>query len=166
MNKQIIEFGDDLSTRQLGNYYKKHNGRVKKSIKKINDTIELETKVEKKNLEEAVNKFQTKVKKVMDREDIKIEQTNVIKSKTKMVKALNAAVKRFFKRREQVYDNEELSPQSKKKKELEIYNKMLSKFFTEEEREEFENMVRNNMVVMLNPRQLKSSKLMQQIENG
>ena len=43
---------------------------------------------------------------------------------------------------------------------------MLSKFFTEEEREEFENMVRNNMVVMLNPRQLKSSKLMQQIENG
>ena len=87
MNKQIIEFGDDLSTRQLGNYYKKHNGRVKKSIKKINETIELETKVEKKNLEEAVNKFQTKVKKVMDREDIKIEQTNVIKSKTKMVKA-------------------------------------------------------------------------------
>ena len=83
-----------------------------------------------------------------------------------MVKALDAAVKRFFKRREQVYDNEELSPQSKKKKELEIYNKMLSKFFTEEKREEFENMVRNNMVVMLNPRQLKSSKLMQQIENG
>jgi hypothetical protein len=165
MNKQIIEFGDDLNTRQLGDYYRKHNGRVKSSVKKINEKIEKETKVERQNLEVAVNKYQNKVRDVLNCNDIKEEQGNLIKSKTKMVKALNAAVKKFFKKREQLYDNEELSTQAKKKNELELYNKMLEKFFTKEDREEFENMVRNNMTVMLNPRQLKSSKLMQQIEN-
>ena len=66
--------------------------------------------------------------------------------------------------REVLDEHEELSTQAKKKKEHELYNKMLNKFFSEEEREEFEKMIRNNMVVMLNPRQIKSSKIMQQID--
>ena len=54
----------------------------------------------------------------------------------------------------------------RKKKEVEIYNKMLERFFTAEEREEFENMVKNNMSIILDSRQLKTSKLMQQIKNN
>ena len=80
-----------------------------------------------------------------------------------MKKAINSAAKRFFKKRQQIYENKEYSTQKKKKIELELYNKMLNKFFTQEDREEFENMIRNNMVIILNPRQLKSSKLMKQI---
>jgi len=164
MSKQIIQFGEGLNTAQLGGYYRKHNGRAKKSIKKINEVVETETKVERANLEDAVNKYQNKVKTVLDRQDVKEEQIQLLKSKAKMNKALTAAVKRFFKKREELYSHEELSQQAKKKKELELYNKMLNKFFTEEEREEFEKMIRNNMVVMLNPRQIKSSKIMQQID--
>jgi len=164
MSKQIIQFGEGLNTAQLGGYYRKHNGRAKKSIKKINDVVETETKVERANLEDAVNKYQNKVKTVLDRQEIKEEQVQLLKSKVKMNKALSAAVKRFFKKREVLYEHEELSTQAKKKKELELYNKMLNKFFSEEEREEFEKMIRNNMVVMLNPRQIKSSKIMQQID--
>ena len=33
----------------------------------------------------------------------------------------------------------------------------------DEDRKEFENMIRNNMVIILNPRQLRGSKLMKQI---
>ena len=40
---------------------------------------------------------------------------------------------------------------------------MLNKFFSQEDRQEFESMIRNNMVIILNPRQIKSSKLMKQI---
>ena len=35
MSKQIIQFGEGLNTAQLGGYYRKHNGRAKKSIKII-----------------------------------------------------------------------------------------------------------------------------------
>tara|TARA_B100000963_G_C22624873_1_gene671811 strand:- start:561 stop:1061 length:501 start_codon:yes stop_codon:yes gene_type:complete len=165
MSKQIVKFGEGLNTAQLGGYYRKHNGRAKKAIKKINEVVETETKVERKNLEDAVNKYHNKVKTVLDRQDVKEEQIQLLKSKAKMNKALTAAVKRFFKKREILYAHEELSVQAKKKKELELYNKMLNKFFTEEERVEFEQMIRNNMVVMLNPRQLKSSKIMKQIDD-
>ena len=166
MNSQIIELGDHLSTKQLGEYYRKNSAKSKNSIKKINSKIEKETKVERKNLEKAINKYQTKVKEVINSTEIKQEQTNLIKSKTEMAKALNTAVKKFFKKRKMLYEMDGISTQAKKKKEVEIYNKMLERFFTEEEREEFENMVKNNMSIILDSRQLKTSKLMQQIKNN
>jgi hypothetical protein len=165
MSKQIIQFGEGLNTSQLGGYYRKHSGRAKNSIKKINEVVESETKVERKNLEVAANKYQNKIKTVLDRQDIKEEQVHLLQSKVKMNKALNAATKRFFKKREVLYEMDDISVQAKKKKEHELYNKMLNKFFTEEEKVEFERMIRNNMAVMLNPRQIKSSKIMQQIDD-
>ena len=159
----IINLDDKYSIEQLGGYYRKHNKKVKEKIRRIKETVENETKPQKEKLNKAFIEYKDAVKRVLNRDDIRQTSRSIQDSQIKMKKAINSAAKRFFNKRRQIYENQELSTQKKKKMELEVYNKMLKKFFSDEDRKEFESMIRNNMVIILNSRQLKGSKLMKQI---
>ena len=159
----LVKFEDKYSIEQLGGYYRKHNKKVKEKIRRIKETVENETKPQKEKLNKAFIEYKDAVKRVLNRDDIKQTSKSIQDSQIKMKKAINSAAKRFFNKRRQIYENQELSTQKKKKMELEVYNKMLKKFFSDEDRKEFESMIRNNMVIILNSRQLKGSKLMKQI---
>ena len=111
----LVKFEDKYSIEQLGGYYRKHNKKVKENIKKIRETVEIETKPQKERLNKAFIEYKDAVNKVLNREDIKQKSRSIKDSHVKMKKAINSAAKRFFNKRKKIYENPEYSTQKKKK---------------------------------------------------
>ena len=149
---------------QLGGYYKKHSSRVKKSINKINEKVKKETKEEMQLLEEAFEKYQKKVENVMKDQEIIEEHKNIEISSAKMKKALTLASKKFFTKREKIYSDNGLTSKEKRERELELYNQMLDSFFDEDEKAFFQQIIKNTMVVAIDNKELKGSKVMKMLE--
>jgi hypothetical protein len=145
---------------QLGGYYKKHSSRVKKSIENINNKIKEKTKDEKKILDDAIEKYQNKINEVLQEKEIIEENKNIEISTNKMKKAIGLASKKFFTKRERIFNDTGLSSKEKKEEELKLYNQMLDSFFNEDEKEFFQNIIKQNMIIVSNPKDLKSSKVM------
>jgi hypothetical protein len=149
---------------QLGGYYKKHSSRVKKSIENINNKIKEKTKDEKKILDDAIEKYQNKINEVLQEKEIIEENKNIEISTNKMKKAIGLASKKFFTKRERIFNDTGLSSKEKKEEELKLYNQMLDSFFNEDEKEFFQNIIKQNMIIISNPKDLKSSKVMKLLQ--
>ena len=149
---------------QLGGYYKKHSSRVKKSIENINNKIKEKTKDEKKILDDAIEKYQNKINEVLQEKEIIEENNNIEISTNKMKKAIGLASKKFFTKRERIFNDTGLSSKEKKEEELKLYNQMLDSFFNEDEKEFFQNIIKQNMIIVSNPKDLKSSKVMKLLQ--
>jgi hypothetical protein len=149
---------------QLGGYYKKHSSRVKKSIENINNKIKEKTKDEKKILDDAIEKYQNKINEVLQEKEIIEENKNIEISTNKMKKAIGLASKKFFTKRERIFNDTGLSSKEKKEEELKLYNQMLDSFFNEDEKEFFQNIIKQNMIIVSNPKDLKSSKVMKLLQ--
>jgi len=149
---------------QLGGYYKKHSSRLKKSIDKINEKVKKETKEEMQLLEMAYEKYQKKVEDVMKDQEIIEEHKNIEISSAKMKKALTLATKKFFTKREKIYSDSGFTSKEKRERELELYNQMLDSFFDEDEKTFFQQIIKNNMALVVNQKELKGSKVMKILE--
>jgi phage terminase small subunit len=149
---------------QLGGYYKKHSSRLKKSIDKINEKVKKETKEEMQLLEMAYEKYQKKVEDVMKDQEIIEEHKNIEISSAKMKKALTLATKKFFTKREKIYSDSGFTSKEKRERELELYNQMLDSFFDEDEKAFFQQIIKNNMALVVNQKELKGSKVMKILE--
>lgn len=145
---------------QLGGYFKKHSSRVKQSINKINEKIKQETKEELHELERAYEKYQIKVSDVLKDKEIIEENKNIEISSAKMKKALTMASNKFFVKREKIYNDSQLSSKEKREKELALYNQMLDSFFDADEQAFFRQIIKNTMVVAVDNKELKGSKVM------
>ena len=115
-------------------------------------------------LEMAYEKYQKKVEDVMKDQEIIEEHKNIEISSAKMKKALTLATKKFFTKREKIYSDSGFTSKEKRERELELYNQMLDSFFDEDEKAFFQQIIKNNMALVVNQKELKGSKVMKILE--
>ena len=75
------------------------------SIENINNKIKEKTKDEKKILDDAIEKYQNKINEVLQEKEIIEENNNIEISTNKMKKAIGLASKKFFTKRERIFND-------------------------------------------------------------
>jgi 3-dehydroquinate dehydratase len=155
--------GPNVTFDQLGDHYKKHTLITKTGIEKINQNIQKGTEKERKQVELAVKNLEDKVQTILQQKENKETQTKVQESSKEKQRVMMLAGKKFFAMREKIYSDRSLSTQQKREKEQELYETIQNKFLSEEEKQFFKNMMKNNMMVLIHPNQLKESSVAKQL---
>jgi len=148
---------------QLGSHFKEHGKIVKTGIDQINKKIQDGTENERKQVELAVKNLENKVQTILGQKDVLEVQQKVQESSKEKQRAMMLAGKKFFTSREKIFSDRSLSTEQKKKKEQDLFETIQSKFMTEEERKFFNQMMKNNMIVLVHPSQLKESNVAKQL---
>ena len=146
MNKQVFNF--NVLDKQA-EIYKESKQSLIDNSNKIRNTILSETKKEYEEVQEAINKLNSKIDSLMQREDIKEAQSSIQDSHKKMSISIEIAAKAFFKIRKFIYEKENLTIEQKREYEQKVYKKILSKFLTQEEIDLFEKIIRQGNLVIL-----------------
>ena len=155
--------GPNISFDQLGSHYKKNSQIVKTSIEKINQNIKKGTEKERKQLETAVKNLEDKVQSILQQKENQEEHDKVKEASKERQKAMMIAGKKFFTAREQIFADRSLSTHQKSQKEKELYENIQNNFLTLEEKQFFASMMKDNMVVLIHPNQIKESSLAKQL---
>lgn len=135
---------------QYGGEFKKVRKQYLEQERKANDIVEKNTKKEKKALDNAFLAYNTKLKNVVKSDEYqKIQQTAGDLSK-EMNKTLFKAKKEFMKVSDQIMKRDDWNDEKKQKKIGELYDYVISKFYTKEEIDEFKKMMSSMVVVRPN----------------
>jgi len=151
MNKQVFNF--QVLDKQA-EIYKESKQILIDNSNKIRNTIMTETKQEYEEVQEAVNKLNNKIDMLMQRTDIKEAQSSIEDSHKKMSISIEIAAKAFFKIKKFIYEKENLTKEQKREYEQKVYNKILSKFLSQEEIDLFEKLIRHGNIINLPQNQI------------
>ena len=135
----------DLIGGQFKNAKEKLNKKEKELVKIVDDN----TKKEKKDLEEAFKKYNDKVKQITGSEKFLELEKETIEHSKEMSKQLIIAKNAFMKVREDIMKRDDISDKKKNKKVNELFHKILTKFYTQEEMDEFKNAVSKYVTVVI-----------------
>ena len=125
--------------KQIGGDYKNARNEYKKREKKAQEYLDNETKNEKKELDEALKKYNQKMSKVIKSEKFKKIENEAIEFSKEMNKNLVKAKNTFFKIRDDIY-KKDWDAKKKQKKVEELYEYILNKLYSKEEINEFKKL--------------------------
>lgn len=132
--------------------FKESKNTMKTSSEEINNAIEDNTKAEVREVEEAIQRLNKKVEQIMKTEYVSERQKKIEQAQNQMMKSMKEASDTFFKLRKLIQAKENLSYQEKKQYEDKLFNKILDKFLTEEEKNLFTKIISAGPLLMLGGR--------------
>jgi hypothetical protein len=124
-----------------GKVFKNAKTQLEHSSKKIRQTIVDNTKPEFDELQKALDRYNAKVTKIMESDYIKRENKKMLLAKQDMIDSFKKAANHYFNERDKIFKNPDFSSKEKRHLDSKLYNAILNSFLTNEEREEFENMI-------------------------
>ena len=125
----------------IGGQFKQAKDKYSKKGKELSKIVDDNTKDEKKELEDAFKKYNEKVKKITGSDNFKQLEKETLEHSNEMSKQMLIARNAFMKVREDIMKREDLSDKKKNKKINELFHKILIKFYSTEEMDEFKNVV-------------------------
>ena len=147
-----------MSSSQLTNFdflnkeaqiYKENKEQLQSLTKNMQESLVTNTKKEMEEVQQAINRLNQKIETLMNTEDIQQQKQQIDKCHNRMSLSIDLAAKAFFKIRNLIYSKENLAIDKKKEYEKKIYEKIISKFLTKEEIEEFERLINNNSILIV-----------------
>lgn len=129
--------------------YKQAKSNIKENVEVIQKAIDKNTEKEIADVKKAIENLNNKVDKIMETEFVKARQENIERSSKQMMFAIREASNTFFKVREVIHSKENLTSEERAKYEKQLYEKIIDKFMTKEEREMFERLIRSGPMIMM-----------------
>lgn len=146
-NNQLVDLN---SLDREGQLYRSSKENIEKTSKLIDKTIKENTKKEMEDVQEAIKKLNEKVEKIMETDFIKGKQQSIENSQKQMKESIKKATDVFFKVRQIIISKEGISDEKKQAYIKKLYETIVDKFMTKEERMFFEKLVKNNGVIIVN----------------
>ena len=129
--------------------YKQAKNNIKENAEVIQKTIDKNTEKEMADVKKAIENLNNKVDQIMKTDFVKSRQQNIERSTEQMMHAIREASNTFFKVREVIRSKENISSEQRATYEKQLYEKIIDKFMTKEEREMFERLIRSGPVVLM-----------------
>ena len=146
-NNQLAELN---SLDREGQLYRSSKESIKKNAELIDKAIKDNTTKEVEDVQLAIKKLNEKVEKIMETDFIKGKQQSIEDSQKQMKESVNKATEVFFKVRQIIVSKEGISDEKKQAYIKKLYERIIDKFMTKEERLFFERLVKNNGVIFIN----------------
>lgn len=146
-NNQLVDLN---SLDREGQLYRNSKQNIEETSKLIDKTVKDNTKKEVEDVQLAIKKLNEKVEKIMETTFIKEKQKSIQDSQKQMNESIKKATEVFFKVREIIVTKEGISEEKKQGYIKKLYETIIDKFMTKEERLFFERLVRNNGVIIVN----------------
>ena len=146
-NQQLVDLN---SLDREGQLYRNSKESIEKTSKLIDKTIKDNTTKEVEDVQQAIKKLNEKVEKIMETDFIKSKQQSIQDSQKQMKESVNKATEVFFKVRQMIIGKEGISEEKKQGYIKKLYETIIDKFMTKEERLFFEKLVKNNGVIFVN----------------
>ena len=134
---------------QIGGAFVSARGSLLQTQDKMNNIMDEQLKPERKNLENALKKYNDKAKKVMDSSQMKTLTKEAEKHSKTAQTNLMKAQKEFLKIRDDIM-KKDWTEEKKNEQIRELYQYILTKLYTKEDMDKFKNMM-SNIVVMVAP---------------
>jgi flagellar biosynthesis GTPase FlhF len=125
---------------------------LKQNSKIIREAVEKNTKREVEEVQTAIANLNKKMEQIMATDFIKDKQQKIEKSQEQMRISVENAAEAFFKVRKIIQTKENLTMEQKREYEKKLYEKIIDKFMTKEEREMFEKMMSNGNIILMGNR--------------
>ena len=145
-NKKLVNL--DYLDREA-QLFKQARNNIEENSKIVREAIDKNTKTEVEAVQSAIQNLNKKVKQILDTDFVK-EKTNIIeKSEEQMIKSSKLAAQTFFKVRKIIHEKQELTQEQKMQYEEKLYDKILDKFMTPQEKDLFNRIVRSGNVMFM-----------------
>lgn len=131
--------------------YKNSKEQLKLNSEMIDKAIKDNTKKEVEDVQNAIKLLNEKVDKIMNTDFVKEKESNIKKSKEQMTKSIELASNSFFKVRKYILEKEGLTSEQKQEYIKKLYDKIIDKFMTKEERNLFERFILGNGIIIMGP---------------
>tara|TARA_B100001027_G_C16175177_1_gene288855 strand:+ start:42 stop:533 length:492 start_codon:yes stop_codon:yes gene_type:complete len=156
-NKQMVNL--DYLDREA-QLFKQARSNIDENSKIVREVLDKNTKNEVEAVQTAIQNLNKKVQQILETDFVK-EKTNLIeKSEEQMIKSSKLAAQTFFKVRKIIHEKQELTREQKMQYEQKLYDKILDKFMTPEEKDLFNRIVRSgNVILMSNPNTIGGSQM-------
>lgn len=145
-NNQLVNWN---SLDNQATIYKQAKNNIKENAEVIQKAIDKNTEKELVDVKKAIENLNNKVDQIMKTDFVKSRQQNIERSSEQMMHAIREASNTFFKVREVIRSKENLSSEQRATYEKQLYEKIIDKFMTKEEREMFERLIRSGPVVLM-----------------
>jgi len=130
--------------------YKQSKETLKNSGKLIDKAIKDNTKQEMEEVQNAVKALNDKVDRIMKTDFVKDKQDKIKSSREQMLKSIEMASQAFFKVRTIILDKDSLNQEQKQQYIKKLYDKIIEKFMTAEEKKLFEQIIAGNGIIIMN----------------
>ena len=146
MSNQVINL-DHLD--KEATIYKQKKQELIQRAENVKTTLLQNTKNEVEDVQNAINNLNKKIETIMNTDVVINEKNNIQKCQNRMALSIELAAKAFFKIRGVIHSKDNLSIQQKREYERKVYEKIISKFLTQEEIKEFERMIKENSIMIM-----------------
>jgi len=146
MSNQIVNLDFLNKEAQI---YKENKNQLETISKNMQQSLVANTEQEMNEVQEAINRLNKKIEQVMESDEMMTKKEQLEKCHKRMSLSIDMAAKTFFKLRNLIYSKENLTSQQKKGYEKKVYEKIISKFLTQEEIAEFERLINSNSIIMV-----------------
>jgi hypothetical protein len=137
-NKQVINM--DFLDREA-NLYRTSKEILKTNTETIDKAIKDNTKQEVEAVQNAIKTLNDKVDKLMETDFVKDKQKQIDSSQKQMSESIKKASDAFFKVKTYILEKEGLTDEQKQQYIKKLYDKLMDKFMTKEEKMFFERLI-------------------------
>jgi hypothetical protein len=145
-NKQMVNL--DFLDREAS-LYKGAKTQITDNNKILRKTVEDHTKQEMDEVENAIKKLNTKIESIMKTDFVKEKQTIIETASKQMNKSMEMASNTYIKVRKIIREHPKLNDEQKKTFEKKLYDKIIDKFMTPEEKDLFNKLMSYGNIVMI-----------------
>ena len=145
-NKKLVNL--DYLDREA-QLFKQARTNIEENTKIVREAIDKNTKEEVESVQTAIQNLNKKVQRILDTDFVKEKKNIIEKSEEQMIKSSKLAAQTFFKVRKIIHEKQELTQEQKIQYELKLYDKILDKFMTPEEKELFNRIVKSGNVIFM-----------------
>lgn len=146
MSKKLVNL--DFLDREA-QLYRNSKDSIKQNSQDIRKIVEENTKREVEEVQQAIKNLNEKMEKIMESEVVKNKQQQIKLSQEQVAKSIDLASDTFFKVRKVIRDKQNLTDQQKREYEKKLYDKIIDKFMTQEEKEMFEQLMRGGTIMIM-----------------
>ena len=146
MSKQVLNF-EHLDKEAV--IYKQKKEELIHHSENMKNTLLSNTKKEVEDVQNAINVLNQKIDTVMKSPEV-VETKNTMEScQRRMALSIEMAAKAFFKIKNMIQSKDTLTLEQKKQYEKKVYDKIISKFLTQEEIKAFEKMINTGSIMIM-----------------
>lgn len=145
-NKQMVNL--DFLDREAS-LYRESKTQITDNSKILRKTVEDHTKQEMEDVENAIKKLNTKIDSIMKTDFVKEKQTIIENASKQMNKSMEMASNTYIKVRKIIREHPKLNDEQKKTYEKKLYDKIIDKFMTQEEKDLFNKLMSHGNIIMI-----------------
>ena len=147
--------------------YKNAKSNIETNAKILQETMDKHTKNEVEAVKQAIKNLNEKVDRIMKTDFVKEKTQLIEQSEKQMISSIKSAADTFFKVSKVIKEKEGLTPEMKKQYHEKLYNKILDKFMTKEEKEMFNRLVNSGPIMIVGGNQMLGGRgSMQMLQGG